>query len=646
MANGMGSLYIGASGLQSAQTALNTTAHNLANINTEGYTRQQITFNDKTYLTVATRAVSEGKYGLGVSVQEIRRIRDAFIDKAYRSENSRLGYYTSHYQAVEEVEDLFGEMQGVTYQECLNNLYSAVNELSKNPTSTVARSSLIQYSTAFVNRSNKIYESLKDYQKTLNTQVQNTIDRINELGNEIFSLNRQIQAIESGCGEYANDLRDQRDNALDELSGYIKISYYEQSNSAVLVTCEGIPFVNENDVTEMSARTMDGNTLLIPTWPAFDRDVFDITKSITPGDNTDKGSLKGMIIARGSVLVDSTDVPVKPDKEDYDLTTAEGQAEYDAAYAEYEQKQEYYNTYIEPSAILSALAGLDKLVNGIVESINDTLCPEKELELTAALTDADGNELQADTYIYSNSSYDTLYTRLGKEIKGTDNGDGTYSYTSDEPLYVDTGLTQKETADTYIYSVLDMEKTDYGMDDDKTVGEELFSRINTERYVVTTDADGETIYVRNNLDLKGNTSTYSIGNLEINEEVAQNVGKIPLSTEQGKEDFARAQELVDLWNKDFASLNPEVYAVGDFNTFYDNFIGEYATTGKVLYNYVSNQETMVDGYDDQRLQIAGVSSDEELTKMIKFQQAYNAASRYVNVVSEMLEHLIVSLGNA
>lgn len=644
MANGMGSLYIGASGLHSAQTALNTTAHNLSNINTTGYTRQQITFNDRTYLPAGTRSNIQGKYGLGVTVQEIRRIRDAFIDKAYRSENSRLGYYTSNYNAVEEVEDLFGEMQGVTYQECLKNLYSAVNELSKNPTSTVARSSLIQYASAFVNRSNKIYESLKDYQTTLNTEVKNKIDRINELGNTIFTLNRRIQGIESGCGEYANDLRDERDNALDELSEYIKISYYEEGDGRVLVSCEGIPFVNENSVTEMSSRTMEGNTLLIPTWPSFERDVFDITKPISNGDNSDKGSLKGTIIARGSVNVTAEDVPVKPDEKDYDLTTAEGLAAYNEAYMQYEKQQEYYNTYIEPSAILSAFAGLDKLVNGIVESINDTLCPEKEMVLTAPLTDGNGKELHADTYIY-NSAEAVLYTRLGREVQGVDNGDGTYSYTSNEELYIDTDLSQKEQADTYIYSVLDMDKTDYGTDDDKTVGEELFSRINTKRYIVTTDANGDKVYVRNNIDLKGNESKYTIGNLVMNEEVAQHVGKIPLSTLQGKEDFERAQALVDLWSNKFASLNPEVYATADFNTFYDNFIGEYATIGRVLGNYVSNQETMVEGYDNQRLQIEGVSSDEELQKMIKFQQAYNAASRYVNVVSEMIEHLIVTLGN-
>ena len=148
MANGMASLMVGASGLKTSQTALNTTAHNLSNVNTTGYTRQQITFADSTYVNVFGTGNSTGKCGLGVDVDAISRIRNDFIDKSYRTENARLGYYESQYKAVEEVEDLFGEMQGVTYQTQITNLYNAINELTKNPTSTIARSSLIQNATA------------------------------------------------------------------------------------------------------------------------------------------------------------------------------------------------------------------------------------------------------------------------------------------------------------------------------------------------------------------------------------------------------------------------------------------------------------------------------------------------------------------
>ena len=646
MANGMAGLFIGTTGLKTAQTALNTTAHNLSNINTSGYTRQQVTFSDTQYVRVNTSdKVSSPDYGLGVAVSEVRRIRDQFIDQAYRNENSRLGFYESQYKAIEEIEDQFGEMQGVTYKSYLINLYNSVNELAKNPTSTVARSSLIQNATAFIEKSENVYKGLKDYQTTLNTQVKNMVDSINKLGDKIYTLNKKISKIESTGIEDANDLRDERDAAIDELSKYIDITYYENDSKEVIISAEGIPFVTMGELAKMDTRVVEGTNLVIPTWPGYERDVYDLSTEASNVDETDKGELKGLLIARGNMVVDYTVVPEAPSSSDYDMSTADGRAAYQEAYNKYSKAQEYYNTYIEPSAILSAMAGFDKLVNGIVEKINNILCPEKSEVRNNPYMAADGTEIQADIYTYDSVSQQVLYDRYGRKVTGTDNGDGTYRFSSGEKLYTSAGGTEVP-VDSYTYSMLDMDKTGYGMDDDKTVGTELFSRKGTDRYIKTTDDSGKTIYIRNNLNETDYESLYKLGNLQINPEAAQNVGKIPLSTVQGKEDFDRAKELVDAWDEKFASLNPDTYAKSDFMTFYNNFIGEYATLGKALGNYVSNQTTMVDGYDNQRLQSEGVSSDEELEKMIKYQQAYNAASRYVNVVNQMLEHLVTSLGNA
>ena len=646
MANGMAGLFIGTTGLKTAQTALNTTAHNLSNINTSGYTRQQVTFSDTQYVRVNTSdKVSSPDYGLGVAVSEVRRIRDQFIDQAYRNENSRLGFYESQYKAIEEIEDQFGEMQGVTYESYLINLYNSVNELAKNPTSTVARSSLIQNATAFIEKSENVYKGLKDYQTTLNTQVKNMVDSINKLGDKIYTLNKKISKIESTGIEDANDLRDERDAAIDELSKYIDITYYENDSKEVIISAEGIPFVTMGELAKMDTRVVEGTNLVIPTWPGYERDVYDLSTEASNVDETDKGELKGLLIARGNMVVDYTVVPEAPSSSDYDMSTADGRAAYQEAYNKYSKAQEYYNTYIEPSAILSAMAGFDKLVNGIVEKINNILCPEKSEVRNNPYMATDGTEIQADIYTYDSVSQQVLYDRYGREVTGTDNGDGTYRFSSGEKLYTSAGGTEVP-VDSYTYSMLDLDKTGYGMDDDKTVGTELFSRKGTDRYIKTTDDSGKTIYIRNNLNETDYESLYKLGNLQINPEAAQNVGKIPLSTVQGKEDFDRAKELVDAWDEKFASLNPDTYAKSDFMTFYNNFIGEYATLGKALGNYVSNQTTMVDGYDNQRLQSEGVSSDEELEKMIKYQQAYNAASRYVNVVNQMLEHLVTSLGNA
>lgn len=646
MANGMAGLFIGTTGLKTAQTALNTTAHNLSNINTSGYTRQQVTFSDTQYVRVNTSdKVSSPDYGLGVAVSEVRRIRDQFIDQAYRNENSRLGFYESQYKAIEEIEDQFGEMQGVTYESYLINLYNSVNELAKNPTSTVARSSLIQNATAFIEKSENVYKGLKDYQTTLNTQVKNMVDSINKLGDKIYTLNKKISKIESTGIEDANDLRDERDAAIDELSKYIDITYYENDSKEVIISAEGIPFVTMGELAKMDTRVVEGTNLVIPTWPGYERDVYDLSTEASNVDETDKGELKGLLIARGNMVVDYTVVPEAPSSSDYDMSTADGRAAYQEAYNKYSKAQEYYNTYIEPSAILSAMAGFDKLVNGIVEKINNILCPEKSEVRNNPYMAPDGTEIQADIYTYNSVSQQVLFDRYGREVTGTDNGDGTYSFSSGEKLYMSFGGAEVP-VDSYTYSMLDMDKTGYGMDDDKTVGTELFSRKGTDRYIKTTDDSGKTIYIRNNLNETDYESLYKLGNLQINPGAAQNVGKIPLSTVQGKEDFDRAKELVDAWDEKFASLNPDTYAKSDFMTFYNNFIGEYATLGKALGNYVSNQTTMVDGYDNQRLQSEGVSSDEELEKMIKYQQAYNAASRYVNVVNQMLEHLVTSLGNA
>ncbi len=646
MANGMAGLFIGTTGLKTAQTALNTTAHNLSNINTSGYTRQQVTFSDTQYVRVNTSdKVSSPDYGLGVAVSEVRRIRDQFIDQAYRNENSRLGFYESQYKAIEEIEDQFGEMQGVTYESYLINLYNSVNELAKNPTSTVARSSLIQNATAFIEKSENVYKGLKDYQTTLNTQVKNMVDSINKLGDKIYTLNKKISKIESTGIEDANDLRDERDAAIDELSKYIDITYYENDSKEVIISAEGIPFVTMGELAKMDTRVVEGTNLVIPTWPGYERDVYDLSTEASNVDETDKGELKGLLIARGNMVVDYTVVPEAPSSSDYDMSTADGRAAYQEAYNKYSKAQEYYNTYIEPSAILSAMSGFDKLVNGIVEKINNILCPEKSEVRNNPYMAPDGTEIQADIYTYNSVSQQVLFDRYGREVTGTDNGDGTYSFSSGEKLYMSFGGAEVP-VDSYTYSMLDMDKTGYGMDDDKTVGTELFSRKGTDRYIKTTDDSGKTIYIRNNLNETDYESLYKLGNLQINPEAAQNVGKIPLSTVQGKEDFDRAKELVDAWDEKFASLNPDTYAKSDFMTFYNNFIGEYATLGKALGNYVSNQTTMVDGYDNQRLQSEGVSSDEELEKMIKYQQAYNAASRYVNVVNQMLEHLVTSLGNA
>lgn len=587
MANGMAGLYIGVSGLQSAQTSLNTTGHNLANIDTKGYTRQQITYGTSQYFKIGQNAVSSLQYGIGVDIQDVRRVRDEFLDKAYRQENGRAAFYESQYNAVEEVETLFGEMEGVKFEDVMNDLRSSINEVAKNPGSTVTRTALVQSSVAFISRATAIYDGMVKYQKMLNTKISDMVSRINELGQTIMDLNNRINYIET-ANENANDYRDQRDAALDELAAYVKIDYWETSDSKVNINLEGMPFLTGNALFTIDVREIGNTGLYEPVWPVMnDRSVYTLIEEYNSINNNDIGELKGLLLARGSNTVDYRSVPVEPERDDFATD-----ADYEAAYKQYERDAKWYNQNIGSSVILSTMAGFDKLVNGMVEAINDVLCPETTTD--AAITTTDGTVIPAGT------------------------------------------------------TILDMSKTAYGMDG-TTVGVELFSRKYTDRYEVKeyVDAEGNTqkIYIRNDNNSFGRESLYTLGNIEVNDFVLQDYQNIPLSLKDGSENFAKAEELLDIWEVKFAALNPDKYAKEDFQSFYNSLISDVANTGEVLRNMQDYQESMADELDNKRQESIGVSSDEELTNMIKFQNAYNAASRYINVVSEMLEHLVTALGS-
>lgn len=584
MANGMSALYVGASGLRAAQESINMTAHNLSNINTKGYTRQQVTYADTAYLNVGVSGKQILQTGIGVSVTEIRRIRDEFLDRAYRHEAGRTAFYESQYETLEEIESLFDEMEGVTMSGCIEDLWGAINELATNPGSTVKRTELIQASSAFLDRATAIYDGMIKYQNMLNVKISDMVEHINELGRKIITYNDEICMTEC-TGERANDIRDLRDSALDELSALMKIEVGEDKDGKVNITLEGVPFLAGNTLYEIQLRKIENSDMVVPYWPHVDRrDVFMMNEQFNANNNNDIGELKGLLISRGNLAkADYRDIPTEPRPEEFATTE-----EYQEAYGQYKDDVRWYNKNIGNSVMMTIMTGLDKLVNAMVEGINDVLCPETVAETD--IYDADGN----------------LVAAAGTKI-------------------------------------LDMEKTSYGMDG-VTVGEELFSRKYTNRYNVYELADGSKVYVRNNINSFGDDSLYTLGNLEMNERVMQDYQLIPLGTDFKGEDMDKAGQLLEIWDVEFAALNPSKYAKENFKGFYNSMISDFANRGEVLKNMVAYQQSMTNEISSKREEKLGVYSDDELTSIIRFQNAYNASSRYINVVNEMIEHLVTRLG--
>ena len=549
----MGSLYVGTSGLQTSQNALNTTGHNITNADTVGYVRQQTMLGDRQYNTISIDATSiaNKQLGLGVEYSQIRQVRDVFLDQTYREESGRLGMYSTFYNATEEVETLLGELDGASFQDSISELWTAVQELAKDPGSSVTQGLLMQRAYTFMTDAQSVYQGLCSYQDNLNRDIKDMVEQMNEYGAKIKDLNDQIRKIETAGIEKANDLKDARNQLLDELSSMANIDYYDDAMGNVLVKIEGHMFVTPDRVNEIGLQVDETTTFYDVFWKddakfrvneAGDTIyetkgalLFDLSQELSPELDTDIGELKALIISRGDHRANFTDMENTYNENGEIIAT---------------DKENYAK--ISNSVIMTAQAEFDKLIHATVTAINGAL--EQAFQ----------------------------------------KGDGNY------------------------------------MSDGNGHALEIFQRSTTEPGTPENILDDETIF--------------TTANLIINQELMQTPGKLGFKRPDDSIDYETAELLKEAFEKAEHTLNPETTNGMNIASFYSSIVAHVANDGAVFKSIRDNEQITVDSTESARQQIVGVSTDEELSNMIRFQNAYNASSRYINVVSQMLEHLLTSLG--
>ena len=267
----MGSFWVGVSGLQSSNNALNTTAHNMSNLDTTGYTRQQVSLSTRGYTTVYKGRPNWQQIGRGVNYSLTRQERDAFLDKNYRRESGRSAFYDVSASALEEIEYILGEVngggsiEGTEFSESIGNLWTSIQELSKDPTSSVNQNLFVTRSYEFINKAAAVYKSLGEYQDNLNQSIVGKVNNLNSYAQEIEALNRKIVAVEAG-NEHANDLRDRRNYLLDQLAGLGNITYSEDYMGYVSVRFEGVDLVKGGLVNEVCMYTDPTTGFYTPYW--------------------------------------------------------------------------------------------------------------------------------------------------------------------------------------------------------------------------------------------------------------------------------------------------------------------------------------------------------------------------------------------
>lgn len=604
MGGTMGRLSIGVTGLQTNQYALNTTAHNLMNTQTSGYSRQQVMLTDRTYNPLGRDGIRTNKSGLGVVTAEIKQVRDNFADAAYRTESGRMNYYKAQYETVSEIENYYGELEGKDFNSTMNSLWLSLQELQKESNSIVTRSSFIATAQTFLDRVQGIRTSLINYQRNLNQEIKSQVSRINDLAKSILEMNDNILAAEAGGIENANDYKDARNLAVDELSGLVNTEIVNNVDGTIEVYIEGRCLVTRGRTYELEVVKVcenenylnnyefagDSTDFMMPVWKDDQLALFNINKIPSTETNSDIGALKGLMMSRGYFVSNYTDVPEKPDKplaEDFadDAQYQAAMAQYEADLNQYVEDLDYFNKYVEPYTVTNLMAQFDVLVHAMVTGMNDVLCPNKEVTL-----------------------------QDGSTIK-----------------------------------ILDEEKAGIGMGSgNEYAGTELFVRKSMPRYTdqTVTFADGSVhnVKVYNEENADDYYTLYSAGNIQINDELTKNPSLLPLSRETGAEAQEVVDAMLDLWNTKFATVSPNSLVECNFMDYYAGMMEDLSDRGFTYNSMAQTQQQSVTDIDNLRQQVVGVSSDEELSNMIKFQHAYNASSRYINTVSEMIEYLITTLG--
>ncbi len=234
-------LEIGKRALLSHQLSLQTIGHNIANVDTPGYSRQRVSLS-----ATLPEVTAIGSIGTGVTALDIRQVRDLFLGQQYREAQKALGQWSYKNKTLTQIESLVNEPQDNALGAQLNSFWDAWTQLSTNADSPSSKANVVAEASKLVNGFHQLSQQLSDLRASIDSDIANVTNQINSLTGQIASLNQQIASSELG-GTPANDLRDQRDKLTDDLSTLIDVRTVQKPNGSNLVYMGGMVIVDGSD---------------------------------------------------------------------------------------------------------------------------------------------------------------------------------------------------------------------------------------------------------------------------------------------------------------------------------------------------------------------------------------------------------------
>ena len=604
----MGSPFFGmdiaVSGLFASQIQLNTTSHNIANSETDGYTKQSVATNAADALRTYSKL---GMVGTGVVAQDISQTRNSYYDIKYRRSNGIAGEYEAKSYYFTEMQSYLNELDETGFTTMYNTFYDAMSDLSNDPTDLDKRQAVVQSAETMMEYFNTLYGNLQTIQQDLNSEVKVQVDEINSIAQELSELNQQINLYELN-GTVANDLRDQRNLLLDKLSGICHVETEEK-----IINKDDLNMGTKTFVVKINGEILVDTAIINPL-KCVQRNVkenqndvdglYDVVWSKT-GEQLHiegaevSGKLKALLDVRDgnnaenlqgrthaqvgdtTLIIQKTninDVSKLNMPEQGSILIGGAEYEYDGFVVKEGHDGEYFYTFNLTTPIRTAVSNKIATVGASVDCKGVPYFQSMINEFMRTFT----------------NSFNEIHSS-GDDLKGN-RGTNFFAYTD---------------------SVTDTHVTDMPLMGQKD-GFVLVDSTKASYYKMT----GATVRVNNNV-VKDTSLIAAAGKDTI---------------ENGAENKDNILKLIGLKN------DVTMFKQGSPSSFLQSIVSEIGVVTGNAENLSKNQANIVGTIDKMRLSTSGVDVDEEGMNLIKYQRAYELSSKVFNIMNEIYQKLINETG--
>lgn len=600
-------LTIASSGLSAYQAALNTTANNISNEQTKGYSRQAANLSASDALRVNAKY---GSMGSGVTVNSIKQIRSEYYDTKYWQNQASLGLYETKLGYLEQIENYFiDDDTEKGFSTILNKMFNSLDTLTHPAGDTNVRQQFISDAQSFMTYFNSVATGLGQIQDSVNEEIKSTVENINAIGKKISLLNKQINVIEVQGG-YANELRDQRALLIDELSSIVptEVSEVPVTNSKhpdmqtganyYTVKINGQKFVDTYEYSELTCVARKNTINQSDREGMYEIVWADTGNSFKAGSDSSSGSLKALFDIRDG-----------------------------------------NNSENFSGAITGVTAGTITISNPSITNVNAMTMPAegvftidgKNYNYTdfTFTTDADGNVKEYTFTLENQLSADQQAKLDGKQASIGESIDA-----MGVPYYL---AQMNEFLRNFAGSFNDIMNSADAKDlnGNSTDYFSFFTGTHTktgEEYVLSNAAG---VY-----SAKASNSYYQLtcGNACVSNIAVKDPTTIATTTTNAADAYDLVEKMLKL------KSDTELYRGGGADDFLECMYSDISVDSQKSKIFQKNYSNISNAIDKQRMSVSGVDKDEEAIDLVKFQNAYNLSSKMVSVLAEIYDKLINETG--